>query len=91
VYPAAAAYAERLGELLAPWHENPLLERLERNRIELYVRVLELQDQAARADRGVNRVLLGYAERLAALEAENASLRLERGRLRSALDAAATR
>jgi hypothetical protein len=91
VYSAAAPYAERLRELLAPWHENPLLERLERNRLELYVRVLELQDRAARADRGVNRVLLGYAQRLAALEAENASLRLERGRLRSALDAVATR
>jgi hypothetical protein len=88
VYPAAAPYAERLRELLAPWHENPVLERIERNRVELYVRVLELQDLAARADRGVNRVLLGYAQRLAALEAENASLRLERGRLRSALDAA---
>jgi regulator of replication initiation timing len=57
--------------------------------VELYVRVLELQDLAARADRGVNRVLLGYAQRLAALEAENATLRLERGRLRAALDAAA--
>jgi hypothetical protein len=88
VYSTEARYADRLRDLLAPWHENPLLERLERNRLELYVRVLELQHRAARADRGTNRVLLGYAQRLAALEAENASLRLERGRLREALDAA---
>jgi hypothetical protein len=88
VYSTRAPYADRLRELLAPWHENPLLERIERNRVELYVRVLELQDRAARADRSKNRVLLGYAQRLGALEAENASLRLERGRLLEALDAA---
>jgi hypothetical protein len=89
LYPQRAPYARRLDDLLAPLHENPLLERIERNRVQLYTRVLELQDLAARADRGLNRVLLGYAQRLAALEAENASLRLERGRLRAALDAAA--
>jgi hypothetical protein len=88
IYPSAAPYAKRLRDVLAPWHENPALERIERNRLELYARVLELQDRAARADSGTNRVLLGYAQRLAVLEAETASLRLERGRLRSALDAA---
>jgi hypothetical protein len=36
-------------------------------------------------------VLLRYAERLADLEAENASLRLERGQLRAAVDAASPR
>jgi hypothetical protein len=88
IYSRSAPYAGRLRDLLAPWHENSALERIERNRLELYVRVLELQDHATRADGRTNRVLLGYAQQLAALEAETASLRLERGRLRSALDAA---
>ena len=88
VYPTGAPWSARLAELLAPWDGNPVLERIERNRVELYARVLAMQDRAGRADHGTNRVLLGYAERLAALEAENASLRLERGRLRAALDAA---
>jgi hypothetical protein len=88
IYAQAAPYAERLGELLRPLHENALLARLEENRVRLYTRVLELQDELTRADPVANLVLLRYAERLAALEAENASLRLERGRLRAALDAA---
>lgn len=88
VFATEAPYAGRLRELLAPWHENPVLERIERNRLDLYMRVLELQDHGARADGGTNRVLLGYAQRLAELEAENASLRLERARLREALDEA---
>jgi hypothetical protein len=52
------------------------------------MRVLELQDRLGRADPASNLVLLRYAERLADLEAENASLRLERGHLRAAADAA---
>jgi hypothetical protein len=88
IYPTSASYSERLGELLAPFHQNPLLERLERNRLDLYALVLELQDQVAPAEWATDRVLLGYAQRLAALEAETAGLRLERGRLREALDAA---
>jgi hypothetical protein len=88
IYAREAAYAERLGEILRPWHENELLARLEQNRVRLYARVLELQGARTRLDAGANLVMLRYAERLAELEAENASLRLERGRLRAELDAA---
>jgi hypothetical protein len=88
VYARDAAYTERLREVLAPWDGDPLLERMEQNRLELYKLVLGLQDRETRVDAGTNRVLLGYAHRLAALEAQNASLRLERGRLRSELDKA---
>jgi hypothetical protein len=88
IYPEAAPYAERVAELLRPWHENALLARLEENRTLLYAQLLELQDRLGRAEPASNLVLLRYAERLADLEAENASLRLERGRLRAALDAA---
>jgi hypothetical protein len=88
LYPAESPYSARLHDLLAPLHRNPLLERIERNRVKLYARVLALQEHHKNVDQGANRVLLGYAQRLAALEAENGMLRLERGRLRSALDAA---
>src|SRR3954471_12812060 len=88
IWSSAAPYAAAVARLLAPWDRNPLLERLEENRLRLYMRVLELQDRLGRADPASNQVLLRYAERLADLEAENASLRLERGHLRAAVDAA---
>jgi hypothetical protein len=88
IWPSEAPYAAALGDLLRPWDRNPLLARLEENRLRLYMRVLEVQDRLGRADPASNLVLLRYAERLADLEAENASLRLERGHLRAALDSA---
>jgi hypothetical protein len=88
LYSQRAPYAERLAAVLEPWDRNALVARLEENRLALYALVLELQDSARMRDLGSDRVLLRYAERLADLEAENASLRLERGRLRQALDAA---
>jgi hypothetical protein len=88
VYSKSAPYAERLAALLKPWHENHLLDRLEQNRVRLYARVLELQSRGRDVDLGQSRVLLRYAERIADLEAENASLRLEAARLRASLDAA---
>jgi hypothetical protein len=44
VYPALAPWAMPLGEVLAPYADNPLLARLEENRLALYLAVLELQD-----------------------------------------------
>jgi hypothetical protein len=87
VWSRDADYAERLAAVVAPWHENRLLARLEENRVRLYAQVLEQQARLSRADAATNQVLLRYAERMAELEAANASLRLERGRLREALDA----
>jgi hypothetical protein len=78
IWSRSASYADAVAALLAPW-----------DRLRLYMRVLELQDRLGRADPASNLVLLRYAERLADLEAENASLRLERGHLRAAVDAAA--
>jgi hypothetical protein len=88
IWSRSAPYAEAVADLMRPWDHNPLLARLEENRLRLYMRVLELQDRLGRADPASNLVLLRYAERLADLEAENASLRLERGHLRAAVDAA---
>jgi hypothetical protein len=89
VWSPEAPYAAELSALVGPWHENRLLARMEENRVRLYARVLEMQDRLNRADAASNLVLLRYAERVAELEAENASLRLERGHLRAALDNAA--
>jgi hypothetical protein len=85
VYAAGAPYAERLRELLDPWHGSRLLERLERNRVRLYARLLELQREVDRAPLERSRNSLALEEQLGAAEAENAALRLERARLRAQL------
>ena len=46
-----APFATRIAELLAPWVANPLLTRLERNRLELYLRVVAMRDEAMAAAR----------------------------------------
>ncbi|WP_018635393.1 class I SAM-dependent methyltransferase [Parafrankia elaeagni] len=50
-----APWARRVADLLAPWVSNTLLSRMERNRIDLYLRVLALQDDAVAAARGRQR------------------------------------
>lgn len=82
VFPAEAPWAPRVRELLDPWHGNQLVGRLERNRVRLYARVLELQDQLRRVGLRAGRGSLELEDRIEALEAENAALRLERARLR---------
>ncbi|WP_052710988.1 class I SAM-dependent methyltransferase [Pseudofrankia sp. DC12] len=44
-----APYAARIADLLAPWVSNPLLARLERNRLDLYLRVVAQRDDAIAA------------------------------------------
>jgi hypothetical protein len=48
VYSPHATWAGEATRFLAPFHENQLLARLERNRLQNYLRVLELQDQINR-------------------------------------------
>ncbi|HEV2068222.1 MAG TPA: hypothetical protein VGR26_00340, partial [Acidimicrobiales bacterium] len=47
VYPASAPWAASLGDVLAPYADNPLLARMEENRLSLFLAVLELQDHLA--------------------------------------------
>lgn len=68
LFSAGAPYGERLAERLAPYDASPLLQRLEDNRVKLYVRLLELQDE-------LNRTRRGHDRHLAALEGELAELR----------------
>jgi len=44
--PAGSAAERIVAEVFAPY-DNPLVRRLERNRLELYLKVLELQDRLA--------------------------------------------
>jgi hypothetical protein len=81
VFPADAPYAPALREMLDPLHEQPALQRLERNRLELYLRVLELQDALGAQHAARDRQLVALFERVDALEAENVALRSERLRL----------
>ncbi len=81
IFPAKAPYARALAESVAPWDRSPLLERLERNRLALYIRVLALQDELrdvrATADERHLRLVAQYERELGAAHAENVTLRLE--------------
>jgi SAM-dependent methyltransferase len=44
LYPVHADWAEKISAHLRPCTQNPLLPLLERNRLELYLKVIELQD-----------------------------------------------
>jgi hypothetical protein len=50
IFDARAEWAETVANLLAPFHENDLIARLEENRLRNYLRVIELQDQLAAAE-----------------------------------------
>lgn len=82
VYPHAAPYAEALESLLDPLDDNPLLERLERNRVDLYMKVIELQDAASDTGLRQGRLIAEYDRSLTAAEAEAAALRIELAKLR---------
>lgn len=82
LFPATAPYAPRLRELLDPWHGSTLLARLERNRVRMFARIVELQDRLRRAGLRANGSVLELEDRIETLEAENAALRLERARMR---------
>jgi hypothetical protein len=45
LYSTSAPWSGSLQNQLAPFDRNPLLEKLERNRLENYLRVIELQDE----------------------------------------------
>lgn len=91
IYVPSGQSGERLAALLAPYDRNPQLERLERNRIELLLRCVELQDELHTARQWEtehqqqaivrSRVLMHYADRIAAAEGDNAALRLKVQRL----------
>lgn len=82
LYSATAPYAESLDRLLGPFERNPLLERLERNRIDLYLELLKQGDVVSALGLQQGRLLAEYDRSLTAAEAEAAALRLEVAKLR---------
>ena len=70
LYPAHAPYAPGIDAALAPFADNPLLARLEENRLALYLRVLEQQHEAA----ALHRDLEEEALRVRDVEVENRAL-----------------
>jgi hypothetical protein len=48
-----AAWSGRVAELVVPYHDNKLLRKLEENRLQNYLRVIEMQDAALRSDLAV--------------------------------------
>jgi len=82
VYSRSASYAQALAALLDPLDGNPLLERLERNRVDLYAKVMELLDAASDAGLRQGRLIAEYDRSLTAAEQEAAALRLELAKMR---------
>ncbi|MEJ7763947.1 MAG: class I SAM-dependent methyltransferase [Acidimicrobiales bacterium] len=66
VYPRSAPYAAAVAEILEPYDGDVLLRRLEENRLTLYLRVLEMQDDMA----GLHRVLAERHDDLCELHRE---------------------
>ena len=83
IFPRDAPYAAELERGLEPLHENPLLEKLERNRIRLFLALLEANEGPRALDSARNRLVAEYDSRLSELEAENARLRQEAVRLQT--------
>jgi hypothetical protein len=70
LYRAAAPWAPALDVYLAPYDRSPLLERLEANRIALFLQVLRLQDELDRRSGVQAQVMGGLRRRIAELEAQ---------------------
>jgi len=84
IFPSDAPYAGDLERVLEPLHENPLLDKLERNRIRMLLSLIQAREAPQTLDAVRNRLVAEYDARLSELEAENARLRLEAVRLQAA-------
>jgi len=83
LYAEGASYAGALAQLIDPLDDNPLLDRMERNRLELYLAVLRAQQDVAELGLRQGRLLTEYDSALTAAETEAAALRQEVARLRT--------
>lgn len=80
--------AERLREIVAPFSDNPLLRTMEENRLDLFVRVIQLQDEVARVDRELSAIVDDLHLELRAAESEVHALRARHAELVGERDAA---
>lgn len=86
LYSPDAPYASEMAALLAPYDANPLLERLESNRLELYVGLLRSNHDVAELGLRQGRLLAEYDAAIARSETDAAALRAEVAKLRDRLD-----
>lgn len=70
LFPTGADWREALERGLAPFHESSLLEALERNRVDLYLRVIALQDELENARMRASRILGDWQDRVDDLQAQ---------------------
>jgi hypothetical protein len=70
LYSTSARWAAELDAYLAPYDRSPLLERLEANRIALFLQVLRLQDELDRRTGVQANVVSGLRRRIAELEGQ---------------------
>jgi len=85
LYSSDAPYASELAALLAPYDGNPLLERLEGNRLELYLALLRTSQDVAELGLRQGRLLAEYDAAIARSETDAAALRAEVAGLRERL------
>lgn len=70
LYPASAPYGEAIAAFLSPYDGSPLLQRLEENRLRLYLKVLDLQD----VNGALHRDMDGLQLRIRDIDTENRAL-----------------
>ena len=85
LFAEAAPYAGKLDELLGGLDASPLLERMERNRLELYLAVLGAQQDVSELGLRQGRLLAEYDTAIARTETEAAALRHELAALKERL------
>lgn len=76
VFRSDAAWAPRVRAIVGPLHENAVLARLERNRIELFLRFIDPHRFHARQDRAGTELIAAQQREIADLTAEVSRLRL---------------
>ncbi len=76
VYAAGGPHAAAIRAVLDPFHESPLLARMEENRLALYLELIARDRAHGPADRAQREVLAGLQRELDAERAESARLRL---------------
>ncbi len=90
LFRADAPWASDVRSIVGPLHENELLESMERNRIELFLRAIDPHRFHAGQDRAGTALVVAQQREIEQLEGELAQLRLEQvgpGHLRGAAPA----
>lgn len=77
VFPRGAPWAGDVRAIVGPFHEHPLLERMEANRIDLFLRLIDPHRFHAGLDQAGGELLAAQQREIEALQGELSRLRLE--------------